>query len=169
MKKMMIALLLAAVSLQLAAQGGASYLKELVAGNRVTFNYNLGVKGKAPVVMSGKAVIDGDCYSVCGNGVEMYCDGTTKWTVDREAKEVYIESSEGTRDFLADPSAWIDNVKDLKVSGSTASGTYYNQAQDINLSFKFTSISPSPFSGSTVGFVFDTGSLGSDWVITDLR
>ena len=169
MKRMMIALLLVAVSLQLAAQGGASYLKELVSGNRVTFNYNLGVKGKAPVVMSGKAVIDGDCYSVCGNGLEMYCDGATKWTVDREAKEVYIESSAGTRDFLADPSAWIDNVKDLKVSGSTASGTYYNQDQDVTMSFKFTSISPSPFSGSTEGFVFDPSVLGSEWVITDLR
>ncbi len=169
MKKTVAAFLLTLVSFALAAQDGASYLKDLVAGNRVTFNYNLGVKGKAPVVMSGKAVIDGDCYSVCGNGLEMYCDGATKWTVDNEAKEVYIESSEGTRDFLADPSAWIDNVKDLKVSSSTASGTYYDKAQDVTLSFKFSSITPSPLSGSTAGFVFDPSALGSEWVVTDLR
>ena len=169
MKRLVLAFLLTAVSLQLPAQNSAEYLKTLVAGNRVSFNYNLGVKGKAPVVMSGKAVIDGDCYSVQGNGVEMYCDGTTKWTVDKESKEVYVESSEGTRDFLANPAEWLDKVSDLKVSGNSASGNYYDSFQEVELTFRFTSIKSAPFSGSTEGFVFDTSSLGSDWVVTDLR
>lgn len=169
MKRFFLSFLLAAVSLSLAAQSSAEYIKAMLAGNRVSFNYNLGVKGSAPVKMNGKAVIDGDCYSVVGNGIEMYCDGATKWVVDREAKEVYVESAEGTRDFLADTASWIGNVSDLKYGDGTASGTYFNEDQNVTFTFKFSSITPSPLSGSTAGFVFDTAALGSDWVITDLR
>ena len=169
MKRFLMALLFVAASLQLAAQEDAEYLKALVSGNRLTFKYSLGVKGKAPVVMSGKAVIDGDCYSARGGQIELYCDGKTKWTVDKESKEVYVEPSEGTRDFLADPAAWIDKVSDLKVVDNTASGYYHDDFQNADISFRFSSLTTSPLTGSTKGFVFDTSSLGPEWVVTDLR
>ena len=169
MRRVLLTILLSVVSVTLSAQYDADYLKSLVANNRVSFKYSLGVKGAAPVKMDGKVVLDGDCYSVRGNNLEMYCDGTTKWVVDREALEVYIESSEGTKDFLADPSAWIDNVKNLKISENSVSGSYWNAEQEVTINFKFTAITPSPLSGSTEGFVFDVGSLGAEWLVTDLR
>ena len=169
MKSIIVALLLAAVSFQLSAQYDADYLKSLASGNRVSFNYNVGVKGKAPVVMAGKVVIDGDCYSIRGNGLEVYCDGVTKWTVDKESKEVYMEAAESARDFIVNPEAWIGNVKNLKVDKTSASGIYHDDYQNVDLTFRFSSIKSSPLSGSPDGFAFDTSSLGSDWVVTDLR
>ena len=169
MKRLLIALLFAAVSFSLAAQEDAEYLKDLLLNNRVSFKYSLGVKGSAPVVMSGNAVIDGNCYSARGRGIELYCDGKTKWVVDKEAKEVYVEPSGGTSDFLSNPSAWIDRVTDLKVLDNTATGYYYDDSQDVVLSFRFYSLNSSPLSGSSKGFVFDTSSLGPEWVVTDLR
>ena len=169
MKRIIVAVLLAAVCIQLPAQDKMEYLKNLVLENRVSFNYNVGVRGKAPTVMAGKAVIDGECYSIRGNGMEVYCDGVTKWTVDKSAKEVYVEAAESARDFIVNPDAWIGNVRDLKADKTSASGIYHDDYQNVDLTFRFSSIKSSPLSGSSSGFVFDTSSLDSGWVVTDLR
>lgn len=169
MMKKFVSILLAALSLPAMAQEGADYVKALVENNRVSFSYTLSPKGHKKVKMEGKAVIDGDCYRLHGNELEILCNGETKWTIDTAAKEVYIEAAESTRDFIANMPGWISNVKDLKVSGTTVSGTYEDASQDQAMSFKFSSISSSPLSGSTEGFSYDTAPLGGDWVITDLR
>ena len=166
--KKTIAFLLVAVSLQLSAQDGAAYVKGLLESNSVMFDYSVSPKGQSKIKMEGCAIIDGDCYRIIGNELEIICDGTTKWTLDKAAKEAYIEPSEGTRDFLADPSAWIDNVKDLKIGEKTVTGTYIQE--DTTFSFKFSSITSLAMSGSTDGFVFDVSGLkDKGWVITDLR
>ena len=169
MKRSLIITLLIAACMPLAAQEVTNGLKVMVENNRVSFNYTVSSRGQASLRMDGKAVVDGACYSLSGNGLEIYCDGTTKWTVDNEAKEVYIESSEGTRDFLMNPSAWMDKVTGLKSSGTTVSGTFEDKQAGQAFDFKFTSLASAPLSGSTEGFVFDASSLGSDWVVTDLR
>lgn len=167
MNRFLLTLLALAFSLQTVAQDAAAYMKQLVAGNRVSFTYNVNGLGKTPLKLDGKLVVDGDCYRIEGNGLVIVCDGVSKWTVDTVAKEVYVESSEGTRDFLADPSAWTDNVKDLKLSGSVLTGTFEQDGSEMG--FKFSSIKAEPLSGSTEGFVYDVSSLGKDWVVTDLR
>ena len=167
--KKFVFILFAVLSLPVLAQDGAEYVKTLVENNRVSFSYTLSPKGHKKVKMEGKAVIDGVCYRLHGNELEIVCDGQTKWTIDVAAKEVYIETAESTRDFIANMPGWIGNVKDLKVSGSTISGTYEDASQGQAMTFKFSSISSSPLSGSTEGFSYDAASLGGDWVVTDLR
>ena len=162
-------LFLAAGLVQLAAQDRASLLKQQLESNKVTFDYTCTTLDKVPVTQTGKVVVDGNCYVIRGSGLEIWCDGKTRWTVDNEASEVYIENSGGTRDFLANPAGYLDNVKDLQVSGTSASGTFTAPGQDTAISFKFTSIKTSTLSGSSEGYSFDTTALGSEWIITDLR
>lgn len=168
MSKKFLVFLFAAVSISLAAQDGAAYVKELLESNSVLFDYSISPKGQSKIKMEGYAIIDGDCYRLVGNELEIICDGTTKWTLDKAAKEAYIEPSEGTRDFLVNPSEWIDKVNDLKITDKTVSGTY--EADGNAMIFKFTNITSVPKSGSTDGFVFDVSGLkDKGWVITDLR
>ena len=169
MKKLLICLFILVSCLPLAAQDSAAYVKNLLANNRVSFDFTLSSKGKTPMQMNGKAVVDGECYRFKGNSIEVYCDGCTKWTVDEESKEVYIESSGGSSTFLDNPAKWIDNTKDLKVSKSKISGIWHDTTAQSNFAFVFSSIVSSPLSGSIEGFSFDESALGSEWIVTDLR
>lgn len=168
MKRTVIILLLAAVCPALLAQSSTESLRQLLEGNRVSFSYDLSVQEKVQVRTNGTALIDGECYRISGNGLEIYCDGATKWTVDNQAREVYLEPSDGTREFLANPSAWLEQVHNLTVGEKVVSGVFRDPA-GAEISFRFTSIKSSPQSGTTAGFTFDTSALGSGWVITDLR
>ncbi len=169
MKRFIALVLFVSAAFTAAAQGDADALRALVDSNRVSFKYNLSAKDRPQIGTSGTVLLDGPCYHVSTNGAEIWCDGTTKWSVDTEAKEVYIESSEGTREFLVDPTAYLDRVENLKVSDKLVSGIYNDPTQGAAIVFKLSSIKSSPLSGSSQGFFFDVSALGSDWVITDLR
>lgn len=117
--------------------------QRLAEGQRVSLGYNCTVDGYAPVELSGSLLLQGNCYRAEGNGVEIYCDGGTRWTVDREEKEVYIESSDGIREVVQ----YKESLKTLVLSDLK----YLPGSEDL-----------SPFT-------FDTVSLDSSWVVTDLR
>lgn len=167
MKKTLLVLTFTLVVLTLAAQDRAELLRQRLESGRVSFDYSLTVEGKVPVKQSGSVVIDGDCYCIKGNGVEIRCDGTTLWTVDNEAREVYIENFGGVREFLADPAAYLDKVSDLKVGATTASGVYSDASGSVK--FNLSSIRSSESGSDGAIFSFDTSALGADWVVTDLR
>ena len=117
--------------------------QRLAEGQRVSLNYSCAVDGYAPVELSGSLLLQGNCYRAEGNGVEIYCDGSTRWTVDREEKEVYIESSDGIREVVQ----YKESLKTLVLS-------------DLKYLPGSEGLSP---------FTFDTASLDSSWVVTDLR
>ena len=170
MKRTLAILLLAFCGAFAAAQApDAMALKALVDSNRVNFKYTLSAKDRPQIATSGTVVLDGPCYHLSTKGADIWCDGTTKWTVDSEAKEVYIESSEGTREFLTNPTAYLDKVEGLKVTDKQVSGVYNEPTQGAAVAFKLTSIKSSPLTGGTAEFFFDTSALGQEWVITDLR
>lgn len=169
MKKTALILLSAVLAQALMAQDSTASLRQLLEGSRVSFKYALTTQDKVQVRSDGSALIDGECYRITGNGLDIFCDGTTKWTVDTDAKEVYLESSDGTREFLANPAAWLEQVHNLTVGEKVVSGVFRDPAQGTEISFRFTSITGSPQSGTTEGFTFDTSSLGPGWVVTDLR
>ena len=93
--------------------------------------------------LSGTLILEGNCYFAKGNGIEIYCDGKTRWTVDPEEKEVYIEEAGGIKEILeGDDSLESLSIKNVKYI---------------------------PQTGSLRDFRFDTSSLDSSWVVTDLR
>lgn len=59
-------------------------------------------------IMKGNAevAVQGDSYTMIGNGLQVYCDGTKVWSVDSAAKEVYVESFDDlATNSLANPAA----------------------------------------------------------------
>ena len=111
--------------------------------DRISLQYACTIAQPAPVQLSGNLLIQGDCYRAKGNGMEIYCNGTTRWTVDPESKEVYIEPAEGLEELLA----WKDSITELSL----------------------TEVKYLPLSDDLSAFRFDTASLDDAWVVTDLR
>ena len=144
MKKQILLLMILLLPLTAAAQ---SYTLEAVAAHlgtdRISLQYACTIAQPAPVKLSGALLIQGDCYQAKGNGMEIYCDGTTRWTVDPESKEVYIETAESIEELAL----WQDNMKELSL----------------------TDVRYLPLSDDLSPFFFDTAALDASWVVTDLR
>ena len=144
MKKFILFLLPLLLSLTAAAQ--QPQLSEIAAHlqtDRISLRYDCTYTEDTPVKLSGILLIQGDCYRAVGNGMEIYCDGATRWSVDPASKEVYIEPAEG----LAELMEYRNSLSALKISD-----------------LKYL-----PLSDDLSPFRFDTAALGSDWVVTDLR
>lgn len=135
----------------------------LQSGQTVSCSYSYTLRGDVQVKGSGTAVICGAAYHISENGLDTWCDGSTVWTVDSEAREVII--SEGGNSILANPDAYRDIVKDLRFDGRSLSCSI--KAQGSEMDFKAGGITASPASGEN--FAFDTAGLDKAWVITDLR
>ena len=144
MKKQILLLMILLLPLTAAAQ---QYTLDTVAAHlgtdRISLQYTCTIAEPAPVKLSGTLLIQGDCYQAKGNGMEIYCNGTTRWTVDPESKEVYIETAGGIEELAL----WQDNMKELSLTDVR----YLPLSDDL-----------SPFS-------FDTAALDASWVVTDLR
>ena len=142
--KKWILILIALLPLTAAAQ---KYTLDAVAAHlrtdRISLHYSFTIAEPAPVQLSGTLLAQGECYRAIGNGMEIYCDGKTRWTVDPESKEVYIETAEGIEELAL----WQDNMKELSLTDVR----YLPLSDDL-----------SPFS-------FDTAALDASWVVTDLR
>lgn len=100
------------------------------------------VKDKVPVLFSGHAVLQSNCFHISGNGLEIYCNGDTIEYRDYERKEAYIESAVRLEDYIKDN---IGSVKD----------------------FKATNVKVSPPTGDAS--LFNAPAPGDGWVSTDLR
>ena len=145
-KRWIIPLLALLLPLTAAAQVSSQQVAEIAAhldNSRISLRYTCTVTQDTPVKLSGTLLVQGECYQAKGNGMEIYCDGQTRWTVDPEAKEVYVETSGGLEELLA----WRDSMTEL----SLAEVKYLPRSEDL------------------APFVFDTAALDASWVVTDLR
>ena len=143
MKKWILFLLPLLLSLTAAAQPQLGEIAAHLQTDRITLRYDCTYTEDTPVRLSGILLIQGDCYRAVGNGMEIYCDGTTRWSVDPVSKEVYIEPAEGLSELLE----YRNSLSALKISD-----------------LKYL-----PLSDDLTPFRFDTAALGPDWVVTDLR
>lgn len=141
--KWMILLPALLLSFAAAAQPQMAEIAAHLQNERVSLHYDCTYTEDTPVKLSGDLLIQGDCYSARGNGVEIYCDGATRWTVDPASKEVYIERAEG----LAELVAYRDSLSELEITALK----YLPLLDDLSV------------------FRFDTASLDASWVVTDLR
>lgn len=86
-----------------------------VASSCVSLDYSYtarvsGIDNKA----SGTLMSQDENWTLKGNGVDMYCDGSTVWVVDSALKEVVIESLEDERqtEFLTNPARIVVGLRD---------------------------------------------------------
>ncbi len=143
MKKFIQLLLPLLLSLPAAAQPQLDQIAAHLQTDRISLHYACTYTEDTPVKLSGTLLIQGDCYRAVGNGMEIYCDGATRWSVDPASKEVYIEPAEGLSELLE----------------------YRNALTEL----KITELKYLPLSDDLSPFRFDTAALGPDWVVTDLR
>ncbi len=74
------------------------------ANSNVVFDYTYVVEGgKVDVTGSGSIVLQGGCYYIEGDGMRIWCNGSSVWTMDVGANEVVIESPDNANGFAADP------------------------------------------------------------------
>ena len=76
----------------------------------VAFSYRFTVPGKIPMKGSGTALVQGDAFFLEGNGVEVWCDGKERWTLDREGCEAVVEAVGAGGDFATDPALLVSSV-----------------------------------------------------------
>ena len=86
------------------------------ASSTVEFNYSFAVKSESiPFTGDGKASVCGEGFHVKGNGLDIWCDGKNRWTVDTDAKEVIVEKVSGADDsYSVNPALFITNVSAFK-------------------------------------------------------
>lgn len=185
-----------------------------ISGKRVSFDYSytLSAASGSKMTGSGHVVFQGDSFMQEGNGLETYCDGRSRWTLDRSAREAVVEPVDSSSpDYLSYPTFILrdidkvfapdqenggQTVSEKKISGQDAvslklrpavpmgnissallyfaKGTYRPVALDLYL--EDGSVLKLSVSGYEVSspvednmFSLDAGSLGDEYVITDLR
>lgn len=119
--KRILAAFLMVVPFALGAQNESilsAYATKL-ASNSLSFDYSFEVKSDVTVTGNGRASLSGASYHMEGNGMEIWCDGSTRWTLDVSAKEAYIESvADDSSNYLDNPVMLLAGLdKAFKVNG----------------------------------------------------
>ena len=150
------------------AQDQIAGIAAMISEGKVEFSYKYDIDGEIPIGANGKATVQGDCYMSKGNGLSIYCDAETRWTVDEQAREVYIEPAV-PGEVLALIKAYAAQARNLQVSKTDISGSFVDEEAGSTVHFRISGITPSEKTGDLSIFKFNTSGLGSDWVVTDLR
>ncbi|MBQ9185196.1 MAG: hypothetical protein IJ151_04925 [Bacteroidales bacterium] len=102
-------LVLAGVAL---AQSSLGALSAKLSSGTAEFEYSFTTSGsQTPFTGSGKAFVSGARYRIEGNGLDIRCDGSVRYTADAAAGEMVIEAAEGeTLDFLSNPALLLSDI-----------------------------------------------------------
>lgn len=93
----------------------------------LVFDYKYELKGSFSMAGSGRGEICGGAYHLSGNDIEIWCDGSTRWTVDTYAKEVIVESVSVSEEITANPAIFMTDVSKFFDTISSG-GVRYNNA-----------------------------------------
>ena len=97
-------------------------LENRVDSSEITFSYTY-----------RNVVLQGDAFILDVNGMEIYCDGTTRWTLDRKAEEMVIESYDShSEDLSANPAILLRRLTAF-FEVSSQSGTEYSGEKAIKV------------------------------------
>ena len=107
-----------------AASNPAAAFAKSLQGRLASFDYSYSMSGSLPMNGSGSVKLQGNAFTMEGNGLDIRCDGKTRWTVDVAAEECYIENIDTQElDYEANPALLVgalDSAFNYKDS-STAS------------------------------------------------
>lgn len=124
-KRLLTATCLLLVAAGLAgAQDALRTLSARLAKEVAAFGYSYTTKGTdTPFKGDGKAIVSGSCYRIQGNGLDIRCDGSVRWTADPAAGEMVIEDAAGQAlDFLSNPALLVADLEgNFKVAGTSTS------------------------------------------------
>ena len=93
-----------------------------------SFSYAYSMTGNVPLSGSGKITLQDNAFTMDGDGLQVWCDGTTRWTVDTVAEECYIESvTERELDYEANPALLVGSVDKAFTLKKTSTATFNSQ------------------------------------------
>jgi len=96
-----------------------------LASSCATFDYAFTLSTPAKVTGNGSVTYMSGRYHVTGNGLEVWCDGSTRWTIDHASKEAYMESVEDAGvDFLGNPALLLQAVGTMFTQQSQKSAVF---------------------------------------------
>ena len=126
--KRLTALLLVFVTLCAAGQNIVSDFSKSLSAGCADFSYAYSTGGQVPLSGSGTIKLQGDAFIMKGDGLEVYCDGTTRWTLDTAAEECYIEAvKDGAAGYDANPALLVGAVDKAFRLKKTSSATFNGQ------------------------------------------
>ena len=124
-------------------------------------------------VTDGDVVVEDNAYLLSGLGLEVRSDGTTRWSLDRAAEELLIETVE-KEDLFTNPALFINSYKGymdkIRVNGSSSNSLDVTLVLDEDTSARFVlkNIVFEDKQGKS-DFTLNVKSLPDSYVITDLR
>ncbi len=175
MRRFLTSLMALSLTLAAFAQGSIPIL-DRVPGHRVQFHYTYSLsQGGKPMtqVTDGDVTVEDNAFLLSGLGLEVRSDGTTRWSVDREAEEVLIEKVE-KEDILTNPALFISSYKGymdrIKVNASSPNSLDVTLILDDDTAARFVlrNIVFLDKQGKS-DFPLDEKSLPKSYVVTDLR
>lgn len=155
-------------------------LQERAASSEISFSYTYSASsGKVSMSGQGEVLLHGDAYRLEVDGLEVYCDGKDRWTLDRKAREVVVEPvAPGDADLSANPALLLSRAADFFTLADTARCTVDGeQLLRMDLSpvdcpqFRAVSIYIASDGSDTVKKVSVTSADGTvtDFVLSDYR
>ena len=190
-------LLLSVSIFRMEAQSALKSFSDKVFASMVSFSYDYATKGKVSLKGSGSAIVQNDGFVLKVDGLEVWCDGKDRWTMDPAAKEAVVESVEDDPAFLLtgveDNFKLVSSPEEVFVKGKYRMMFHLkpkvpSELKDIRLFFDDNTLVSAIVSvkdgtetyfeirdlkfdkrSSGAEFRFDEKSLDSSWVITDLR
>ena len=134
----------------------------------VDYEYSTVISG-LKAVGAGTVEVQGNTYHMKGNGIEIYCDGSSTWLIDQAASEVVIESADSKdAGLLANPILLLMNIEESKISYKIESDQIHLDLPDgTRLTIKILSMDAAP-TKKPEAFRPPTEFSG-EWVVTDLR
>ncbi len=105
-----------------------------VSSSLVSFDYSFSLqssKSKAKMTGEGNVKIQGNSFMLEGNGLEVWCDGSTRWTVDRMSEEALVEYVDDSADsYATNPALMISAVDSAFTEVSSGASKFQGKVAD---------------------------------------
>ena len=140
MKKTVLITIAAALLLGVPAGAKSKTLESFigkVSYSLVSFDYSFSmqsVKSKAKMTGSGSVKVLGNAFRMEGDGMEVWCDGSTRWTVDRLSEEALVESVDDSYDsYATNPALMITAVDEAFNEESFGASKFQGKVVDASV------------------------------------
>lgn len=106
-----------------------------VSTSLVSFDYSFTMPTKkAKMTGNGSVKVQGTSFIVDGNGLEIWCDGKTRWTIDRISEEALVESVVDSYDsYATNPALMIASIDDAFREDSFGSSKFEGKVVDASI------------------------------------
>ena len=137
-KTIIIAAALLAISLPSGAKSKTleAFINK-VSSSLVTFDYSFSLqttRSKSKIGGEGSVKVQNDAFVMEGGVLEVWCDGSTRWTVDRISEEALIEKVEDSGEsYATNPALMISSVDAAFDEVSFRTTSFQGKAADVSV------------------------------------